>query len=407
MKQMSDGGKLTQEEIDALLGNSTNNIEESSISVESELKTSSHNLRDFLSEMEKDVLGEIGNISFGSAATALSTLLNQKVDITTPTVSLIERDELESKFPVPYVSILVNYTEGFTGSNLLIIKMHDASIIANLMMGGDGQGVSDEISEMELSAVQEAMNQMMGSSATSMSTVFDRKVDISPPKTKIMNLKENEGIENLPEDDLMLQISFDLKVGSLIDSNIMQIIPLDFAKTLVEKLLNQSEETHAATQVDTTTDNQISVDDEEEINHYSSFKDEESSYYISEEEHVRSEPKHEFQQPKKKPAYQDVQTAEFSTFEEENNPTHPQNIGMLMDIPLNISVELGSTKKTIKEVLELGPGSIIELEKLAGEPIDILVNQKYIAKGEVVVVDENFGVRITEILNQKDRLNKI
>ncbi|MTT32269.1 flagellar motor switch phosphatase FliY [Terrilactibacillus sp. BCM23-1] len=402
---MSDGGKLTQEEIDALLGNSINHTEESSNTAEIGLKTFSHNLRDFLSEMEEDVLGEIGNISFGSAATALSTLLNQKVDITTPTVSLIERDELESKFPVPYVSILVNYTEGFTGSNLLIIKMHDASIIANLMMGGDGQNVSGEINEMELSAVQEAMNQMMGSSATSMSTVFDRKVDISPPITKIMNLKENEGIENLPEDDMMLQISFDLKVGSLIDSNIMQIIPLDFAKTLVEKLLNQSEQTSAAIPVP-TMDNQIAVDDEEEVNHYSSFEDEESSLNINEErkEHHWSEP---YQQPKKKPAYQDVQTAEFSTFEEESNPTHPQNIDMLMDIPLNISVELGSTKKTIKEVLELGPGSIIELEKLAGEPIDILVNQKYIAKGEVVVVDENFGVRITEILNQKDRLNKI
>ena len=157
---------LSQDEIDALLKGTDD---------EEDLGLVAPLIDDYLSIMEQDALGEIGNISFGSSATALSTLLNQKVDITTPTVSLVERERLQEEFPHPYVAVQVNYTVGFSGLNLLVIKQSDAAIIADLMLGGDGTNPSELLGEIQLSAVQEAMNQMMGSAATSMSTIFNKK----------------------------------------------------------------------------------------------------------------------------------------------------------------------------------------------------------------------------------------
>ena len=220
---------LSQEEIDALLRGTEG--EESDHSDD-------QNVTDYLSEMEKDALGEIGNISFGSSATALSTLLNQKVDITTPEVSVILQSKLAEEFPNPYVAIQVRYTEGFSGTNLLVIKQSDAAIIADLMLGGDGQNPTELMDEIQLSAVQEAMNQMMGSAATSMSTIFSKRVDISPPSIDVLNVQEGAGTDKIPDDDMFVKVSFRLKIGDLIDSNIMQLIQLHFAKSLVEDLLN-------------------------------------------------------------------------------------------------------------------------------------------------------------------------
>ena len=219
---------LSQDEIDALLKGTDNQS-----AAPKQLQ-----IEDYLGDLEKDALGEIGNISFGTSATALSTLLNQKVEITTPEVSLIFKSMLSNEFPHPNVAIQVYYTLGFTGSNLLVIKQSDAAIIADLMLGGDGINPAEMLGEIQLSAVQEAMNQMMGSSATSMSTIFNKRVDISPPSVELLDLIHGEGTETLPEDDKLVKVSFRLKIGTLVDSYIMQLLPLDFAKSLVNELLN-------------------------------------------------------------------------------------------------------------------------------------------------------------------------
>ncbi|MFE7493681.1 flagellar motor switch phosphatase FliY, partial [Bacillus velezensis] len=146
--------RLSQDEIDALLNGTSSQSEDTEQPQEANL-----------SELERDAIGEIGNISFGSSATALSTLLNQKVDITTPSVTVISKSKISDEFPHPYVAIEVNYTEGFDGSNLLVVEQSDAAIIADLMIGGDGLGADPSLGEIHLSAVQEAMNQMMGSAA--------------------------------------------------------------------------------------------------------------------------------------------------------------------------------------------------------------------------------------------------
>ncbi|WMT27794.1 flagellar motor switch phosphatase FliY [Bacillus aerius] len=360
--------KLSQDEIDALLkGGNNDDMEPDTL----------------LSAMEQDAIGEIGNISFGSSATALSTLLNQKVEITTPTVTVIQKSKLNEEFPHPHVAIEVNYTEGFSASNLLVIQQTDAAVIADLMMGGDGTNADPSLSEIHLSAVQEAMNQMMGSAATSMSTVFNKKIDISPPRVELLDVKEGEGTDRIPAEEMLVKVSFRLTIGELIDSNIMQLYPITFAKDLIAELTDPAEEEPVQEAPQSASEPQQSAPQAQS-----------------------APPK---RQAKPKPAEPvNVAPVEFEAFSEPQHTTSQLgNLDMLMDIPLSITVELGRTQRSVKEVLELSAGSVIELDKLAGEPVDILVNKRIVAKGEVVVIDENFGVRVTDILSRSERLSNL
>ncbi|OPG92081.1 flagellar motor switch phosphatase FliY [Bacillus spizizenii] len=376
-----ENNRLSQDEIDALLNGTGSTPDELEV-------PEVHDL----SEMERDAIGEIGNISFGSSATALSTLLNQKVDITTPSVTVIPKSKISDAFPEPYVAIEVNYTEGFSGSNLLVVEQNDAAIIADLMIGGDGKGADPSLGEIHLSAVQEAMNQMMGSAATSMSTVFSKKIDISPPRVELLDVTEEKGTDRIPDDEMLVKVSFNLKVGELIDSSIMQLYPLTFAKDLISSLMNSGN-----AEEETTSQPDVTYEQPKEP--------------VTPE--PRIEPQQQQQPPKrqgtpKKAAPVQVSPVEFSAFDPNEASQAPiNNLDMLLDIPLSITVELGRTKRSVKEILELSAGSIIELDKLAGEPVDILVNQRIVAKGEVVVIEENFGVRVTDILSQAERINNL
>ena len=430
---------LSQEEIEALLrGESLD--KKSDEDVEDPLNSNSeeYKIEDYLDDMSRDALGEIGNISFGSSATALSSLLGQKVDITTPSLSMINRNKLEEEFPHPYVAVQVEYTTGLMGMNLLVIKQSDASIIADLMLGGDGLNPVEELNEIHLSAVQEAMNQMMGSAATSMSTIFNKKVDISPPSIDLMNFSNNEGTENIPDDDLLVKVSFRLKIGTLIDSNIMQLLPLNFSQNLVKSLMNPDAEEPvesveeqptpepeqqispqaSANGQTTSQEQQVQQPDPMQQAQQPMYQQPDPMQQAQQPMYQQPDPMQQAQQPMyQQPMYQqppvqqsqmNVQQAQFVDFEQANlKQTEARNLNMLMDIPLQVTVELGRTKRSVKEILELVSGSIIELDKLAGEPVDVLVNSRLIAKGEVVVIDENFGVRITDILSKEDRLNNL
>lgn len=425
---MSDD-MLSQDEIDALLRGTDDDD-----TFESEEQT--FNVEDYLSLMEQDALGEIGNISFGSSATALSTLLNQKVDITTPTVTVIQQKKIPEEFPHPYVAIHVSYTEGILGSNLLVIKQTDAAIIADLMLGGDGRNPSNELGEIQLSAVQEAMNQMMGSAATSMSTIFGKRVDISPPSIDMLDVQEGEGTDRIPGDDILVKVSFRLKIGDLIDSNIMQLLPLQFAKSLTDQLLNpggtqtpeptmQEQMAPQATpmmeQAQMIPEQQPMMEQSQpSMNYYGQHAPQmepamahggyhqEQSYYAPPQFAAQPSGPQHFGAHYQGGAQPNVQPAVFSSFESYPlQESESKNLNLLLDIPLQVTVELGRTKRSVKEILELSAGSIIELDKLAGEPVDILVNNRLIAQGEVVVIDENFGVRVTDIISQSDRIKKL
>lgn len=373
------GDKLSQEEIEMLFAQ---NAEQTDADAPIDMED--------LNEVEKDALGEIGNISFGNAATALSSLLNQKVEINTPTVSVISWRQIEEGTDTG-MAVQVTYTTGFSGVNVLFLKQRDVAVIADILLGGDGSAPSEELDEIQLSAVQETMNQMIGSAATSMSAFFDKRVDISTPQFHSSNETLGEVLHELADQTPFAQVSFDLRVGEIIDSKLIMLIPIQFAKDLVEELLLEqasgsgqeaAEETAAALQMPVM---------EQEI-----------------EEEFEHAPQRQAARPAPKKAQAAVQRANFSSFDEEAEvQPDTQNLDVLLDIPLQVTVELGRTKRTVNDILEMGSGSIIELDKLAGEPVDILINNRLIATGEVVVIDENFGVRVTNILSRKGRLQHL
>lgn len=380
-------GFLSQEEINSLLngdGNNNNN--------------SDNNASNELTDNEKDMLGEIGNISMGSASTALYQIINQKVNITTPVVTITTLKEIKSTFDTPTVVLDVEYTTGIDGRNILIIKIDDAAVIANLMMGGDGKVDTHELSEIEISAVSEAMNQMIGSAATSMATMFARKVDISPPISKLWKEKEEVLSDKIKEDDPIVKVSFKLTIGDLVDSNIMQILPIYTAKKIGAIMMgteNEVEEVQPQTSQPAASQTSSVQSAQQPIQQSAPVQQPMAG--ITEKPIVDAKP----QQPV------EVHEASFAPLQQTSSAPMPQNIDLILDVPLNISVVLGRTKKSIKEILDLGTGSLIELEKLAEEPVEILVNGKQIAYGEVVVVDENFGVRITSIVSNVERIKSL
>lgn len=360
---------LSQEEIDALLKGTVD----------------SEPVEELLSEIEKDALGEIGNISMGTSATTLYTLLGQKVTITTPKVTITSTDELAEDYKVPFVAVDVKYKEGLSGVNLLILKMEDVKVISDIMMGGDGTNNRDrEMNEMDLSAISEAMNQMVGSSSTSLSEMLGAKIDIEPPRAFEINFVQNNlELEFFNYEEAIVKVSFNLTVGNLIDSEIMQLIPISFAKKMVNDLLFKNNES---------------------LNSYKS-KPIEEQYEQTENETTKNVREANRNTTKHEPEPVNVKKVQFESFDKEDKLVYNENIELIKEVPIGITVELGRTTKKISEILEYGPGTILELNKLVGEPLDILANGKYIAKGEVVVIDDNFGIRITNIIKPSKRIS--
>lgn len=388
---------LSQEEIDALLGGSSTEVE-------------SEHIEYNFTDVEKDAIGEVGNISMGTAATTLSTLLGHKVNITTPRVSIVTMQELTEQYPIPFIAVEVMYKEGIEGSNLLIIKTEDVKVITDLMMGGDGKATDEPLTELHLSAISEAMNQMVGSSSTSLSEMFAKKIDINPPRAFELDLQSEIDHEFFAySDSKMVKIAFNMKIENLVDSEIMQLIPLDFAKEMVE-LLMYSPDDNKGHSIETTSVQTITeyndIIEEERIN---------ERVVASDSGYTMSQPIQQDYKPAPQPHYKEaireskinVQPVQFQSFDQESHRGVPENIALIQDVPLKVTVELGRTVKKINEVLEFAPGTIIELDKLVGEPLDILVNGQYVAKGEVVVIDENYGMRITDIINTGKNLTNI
>lgn len=383
-----DDGMLSQDEIDALL-NVTDTKEDGQENDDQNKDT----IGAYLSVLEKDTIGEIGNISLGNSATTLSTLLGKKVEITTPVVSIVKKTGFKEEFPFEHVSLQVNYVEGFDGQNIFLMKAMDAAIISDIMLGGDGVSPNEELSEIELSAVQEAMNQMMGASATSMSTIFNKRIDISPPTVKYEQIDELEEVKSINEEDVFVKVSFQLKINGLIDSQIMQLIPLPFAKELVGQLLEFGKHPSDIEQHEKEQHEPIHSNGGNDMT-FGTNQMENVEKVLDTNESISNQ--------------STVHTASFSEFEHVPlTKQNERNLEMLLDIQLKVAVELGKTQRTVKDILDLSQGSIVELDKLAGEPVDVLVNDKLIAKGEVVVIDENFGVRVTDIISQEDRIMKL
>ena len=482
---------LSQDEINALLqgmdlsdtadsGTDTPDVEPESSMVEnndSKQETGAKPVEptdEILTDVEKDAIGEVANISMGSSATTLYSLVNRKVNITTPVVTLATWNTLLDTYEKPCVFIQIKYTQGLDGTNILVLKEHDVKVITDLMMGGDGTNTDGELGELHLSAISEAMNQMMGSAATSLSTLLQTVIDISPPESSLFDLTEvKDGKEISPFlGGTFVKIAFRMQIDDLVDSSIMQLYPIDFARKLVETFINTQmgslgESTKsAAPQPENTTSAPAASAPQSSAGQMNAG--------------AGSMPQMNMQQPDPMAMNNmngmnpmngmgmngmdmngmnqmgmgmngmnqmgnmgmmnnqmgmgmngmnqmgsmgmpqmngmgmmnnqmgmmgmpqqnvNVQPAQFQSFSNDNMGAGAQeNIGLIKDVPLEVTVELGRTTKSISEILEFSPGTIIELDRIAGEPIDVLVNGKFVAKGEVVVIEESFGVRITEII---------
>lgn len=378
-----------------------------------------------LTDVEKDAIGEVANISMGSSATTLYSLVNRKVNITTPVVTLATWKNLLDSYEKPCVFIQIKYTQGLDGTNILVLKEHDVKVITDLMMGGDGTNTDGELGELHLSAISEAMNQMMGSAATSLSTLLQTVIDISPPEASLFDLTEvKDGKEISPFlGGTFVKIAFRMQIDDLVDSSIMQLYPIDFARKLVETFINtqmgslEESNDQAATQPESIpapaaapqnnagqmnagannmTQMNMQQPDPMAMNHMNGMNQMGNMGMQQMNGMGMMNQMGNMGMPQQNV---NVQPAQFQSFSNDSvGLSGQENIGLIKDVPLEVTVELGRTKKSISEILEFSPGTIIELDRIAGEPIDVLVNGKFVAKGEVVVIEESFGVRITEII---------
>lgn len=404
-----DNSFLSQEEIDSLL-NGDGNVESSNVPM------------DELTDLEKDLLGEVGNISMGTAATALSAVVGKPVNITTPNITISTLNELKKGFVTPNIVLDVQFVSGISGGNLFVINIADSAVIANLMMGGDGKvEAPSSLSELEISAVQEAMNQMIGSAATSMATMFSREVNISPPISSICDENTQEISTDIDQNEEIVNISFRMTIGDLVDSKIVQILPIATAKKIVSIMMGTEDkalepEDNSITlkpEVDATpvapkeavTESMMPT--EQPMNYNNNYSNSNQGGYgqIPVNPYNNGVDNQGYNEVYNEPV--NVKQASFKQLDEVRVHNMPNNIDLILDVPLELSVELGRTKKNIREILDLAKGSLIELNKLAEEPVDIFVNGKKIAYGEVVVVDENFGVKITEIASGEERVKSL
>lgn len=415
-------GSLTQEEIDALLKGTLDVDTETDINMDMDMTAPSESgpeispALDFLNEMEKDTLGEIANISMGTAATTLSQLLGKKVDITTPKVDLATSEQIREDYPIPSVICDVKYKAGIEGSNLLILSQQDGSVIVDLMMGGDGKNPTQTLSDLQISGIAEAMNQMMGSAATSMSTMFNAMVDITPPNLVLNDMADGKDVihDFLPPADPLVRISFRMVVEDVIDSTLVQVIPLSVARGMVDKLMGaMSGGGSAATASRPAEPVQPAPAPAAAAYQTHSPYTDRPVYEAAEPVMPQYPPPTDYAsygmgQPGTQARPQTpIQPVQFAPLQPSPPLNSPDNLSLILDVPLQISVELGRAKKTIREILDMGPGSVIELDRLAGESVDMIVNGKLIAKCEVVVINETFGIRITDIVHPAERVNSL
>ncbi len=363
-----------------------------------------------LNDTEKDAIGEVANISMGSSATTLYSLVNQKVNITTPQVELANWENVISDYERPCVFIQIKYTVGLDGTNILILKEHDVMVITDLMMGGDGTNTDGEIGELQLSAISEAMNQMMGAAATSLSTMINQKVDISPPQATLLDMI-NDDPSDIAEflTGTFVKISFKMQVGDLVDSTLMQLYPVDFAKTLKDTVIagdpSVSEAAPEPAPAPAPEPAPMPQMDPSMAQGMPQGMPQMGMPQMGMPQMGMPQmamPQMQMAMPQMampQMMNMNIQPAQFQNFAGGTTiMAGGENIGIIKDVPLEVTVELGRTAKPIADILDFAPGTIIELDKVAGEPVDVLVNGKFVAKGEVVVIEESFGVRVTEIV---------
>ncbi len=414
---------------------------------------------DGFGDIEMDAIGEIMNITMGSAATAVSNMLSAKVWITTPQVSIVRAEELSFPELEPSIMVRIKYTQGVSGQNVLVLKQNDVQLILNQLMGLPLEVTDDfQFDEMNISAVCEVMNQMMGASATALSEIIETTVDISTPEAIV---QEGDAAENMRTEmyditgqEHVCTVKFDLTIDGVINSEFISVLTIDLAKDMADKMMagynnimdsiDEPEPAPAPEPAPSSGGGTLSQEEIEKLLSGGAAASEPAPaaqpapqpmpqgmpaqgmapqmpygqppvadpnmaamYGMYPQGMYPQQPM--MQQPMMQPQMmqpavniQPVQLQSFATYQNSSlSQEQNDNLKLLMNVPLNVTVEIGSAVKKVKDILEFTQGTIIELERQAGAPVDIIVNGNLIAKGDVVVIDDNFAVRITEIIKSK------
>ena len=428
-----------------------------------------------LTPEEIDILGEVGNISMGAVATTMYSLLDRRVSITTPCVNIYETKDVLSVYRIPFVVATIEYVEGISGNNLLVLKVEDAALITDLLMGGDGVVEQPiELNEMHLSAMSEIMNQMMGASSTSLSKLLRTPVNISPPRSSQVNVGFDVK-SLLGDEELVTKISFAMEIEGLLKSELIQLLPYEvsreFAKRFMEAGMGISSDAPeaaaagaaakpapsaapsakpaaapaaAAAPAPAAAASAPALAKPEPPKAPAAPQPPMQPPMQPPQPQPQPQPYAPYPQPGMDPQYAqypqgayppapypyppaappypyppaapyppspypqpgaaqgrlvDVHPLQFQSFDAPSPAGEQKGIDLVYNIPLQVTVELGKTKKEISEILAFNMGTIVVLDKIAGDPVEIVVNGKLIARGEVVVIDDSYGVRITDIIN--------
>ena len=386
------------------------------------------------SSYEIDAVGEILNISMGSAATAVSELLNAKVWITTPQVSVVKAADLNYDRLEPAICVKIS------GQNMMVLKQDDVQLILNQLMGNPLVVSPDfEFDEMNISAVSEVMNQMMGASATALSDLLGISVDISTPTPYLIEQTNFCQLAELDPDETIVAVTFNLSVDGVMNSEFMSVMSVDLAKSLSDKMIEKFHGDEAEAQPAKQPDPAPAAQPAPAAPQSAPAPAPQPAAPAPQPDPAQgmAQPQQPAPgaypyPPQGQPAYPgygyqnqyaaygaypppvppvNIQNAQLHQFDamDFGLPTDQQdNLKLLMGVPLEISVEIGTAKRKVKDILEFTQGTIIELERQAGAPVDVVVNGNLIARGDVVVIDDNFAVRITEIVKSKfmDSLGK-
>ncbi len=371
------------------------------------------------SSFEIDAIGELMNISLGSSATAVSSLLDRRVVITTPRVRVISIEEFEFKDLQPAVAVEVTYVEGLDGKNVMVLKKNDVRKILEILMMMEIPEEEFTLDEMSLSAISELMNQMMGSSATTMSDIMNETVNISVPMTFEIDSPDDFKQKYFDAESPMVIVSFDIEIEDCLKSEFISLLTVGLVKRMIEAF----GVTNDLADVDLSKMEKPTPEEGSPISPSAAVASPQPAPAAPQPASVPApeaapQPVQaqgmQYAPPQQQPAQQyytqgpnviNVQNM-GSQF---NNVTRLSkaeegNLDLIMSVPLQVSVEIGRTKKQVKDILALSQGSLVVLDKLAGEQVDVFVNGQHVAKGDVVVVDDNFGVRLTEIIKNPFQL---
>lgn len=399
---------------------------------------------------ELDAIGEIMNISMGSSATAVSSMLDRQVTITTPSIRQAQFGEVDCSALEPAILVKIKYVEGIKGTNSILLRRHDMKIILNLLMGADPNDIDDdeEFDEMGMSAACEVMNQMMGAAATALSEVLGKTVNISTPIASLPDGKDGvrSEIDDLGEEEQIVAISFQLTIAEIMDSSFSCYLPTSLARDMIRAVSGIEEEpapapaptpapAPAAAAAPTPAPAPPQMQQQappmqqpqmppiqpqmQQMPPVQQMPPQDMSQQMPP---MQQMPPQDMSQQMPYPPYgypgygypmqpmPDVKRAQFPNFAGGGNglaPLSNSNMNLLLNVPLEVSVVIGKAKRKIKDILDFGQGTVVELDKQTGAPAEILVNGQLLAHGDVIVIGDNFGIRVTEIVSTKELLESL